>query len=114
SEKINNLEPVKIVKGFNQKQGTYVVKPLVYAYAMWISARFHLQVINAYDALVTGIFTDSLSEFLKPITETISIRDFEWRKQIIYQAFENLEKAQVETTVIFSGKELLARDRLEK
>lgn len=47
------IPPSVSIKG-GTKQGTYVCKELVYAYAMWISAKFHLHVIRAFDAMVMG------------------------------------------------------------
>ncbi|MCC4600163.1 KilA-N domain-containing protein [Xanthomonas melonis] len=43
--------PVDSIRG-GIAPGTYVAKEMVYAYAMWISPRFHIEVIRAYDALV--------------------------------------------------------------
>lgn len=100
-------QPVNVINGGNQP-GTYVVKPLVYAYAMWISPVFHLHVIEAYDALVTGQTFD----FLKPITEPLTVADFEWRYQMICTALNNLKNAQIKITL--SGAEWLAGQYFEK
>lgn len=47
--------------------GTFAAKELVYAYAMWISARFHLQVIRAYDSMVMRLLGEK--------TEQLKIED---------------------------------------
>ncbi|QMV33004.1 hypothetical protein 3Fb_00001 [Ralstonia phage Eline] len=47
---IPGTPPVETLRG-GISQGTFVVKELVYAYAMWISAAFHLKVIRTFDAV---------------------------------------------------------------
>lgn len=47
------IQPVSVIRG-GLEQGTFVVKELVYAYAMWISASFNLKVIRTFDAMATG------------------------------------------------------------
>jgi len=57
SELVAELEKSAKTQSFvtlmGRNGGTFVVKELVYAYAMWISPKFHLEVIRSYDRLAT-------------------------------------------------------------
>jgi hypothetical protein len=58
-----------------QQLGTFALKPLVYSYAMWISPAFHLKVIMAFDAMVSGTgLTEQQNKQIALLTENNQLK----------------------------------------
>ncbi len=96
--------------GSEEEQGTWLHPKLAIFFARWLDARFAVWCdLQIEKILHSNTATDSLYEFLKPITEPITIEDFNWRKQALSNTFDNLKKVQVQMTitVTVSGEELL-------
>ena len=76
SSEMRSLEPVSIIEGIQADgtpHGTFVCRELVYSYAMWISPRFHLSVIRAFDLMVNQ--QKKLSDRLNELCNELNIID---------------------------------------
>jgi hypothetical protein len=88
--------------------GTWLHPKLAIDFARWLSSDFavwcDLQIEKILHSTAT---TFDLFTFLKTTDEPITLEDFNWRKNIINEAFECLKKTRVLMTITVSGEELL-------
>lgn len=85
--------PVTSIRG-GKNQGTYVCRELVFSYAMWINAKFHLHVIRTFDAVaakeqIRVSYRDTARIEYKPMTDAIKSERESQGKGIAPHHFSN-------------------------
>jgi hypothetical protein len=99
--------------GVPEEQGTWLHPKLTIHFARWLSADFAVWCdLQIEKILQTHTVPDNFSEFLQPITDPITLEDFNWRHQLITKAWQNLQNAKV--VIMLNGSELLVGKRLAK
>lgn len=83
----SGLGPLQVIHG-GSNPGTYACKELVYAYAMWISAKFHLAVIRAFDGMVAGKRAVDADEHIAVLRDLVKLQD---------KVIENMHEARMYT-----------------
>ena len=102
------LSPINVIRG-GLEQGTYVVKQIVYAYAMWISAAFNLKVINTFDAVATGAMQPQITTPQDYLSALKALVESEEQKQL---AIQERDHAIATKAKIGSRREATAMGRL--
>lgn len=102
------LSPIDVIRG-GLEQGTYVVKQIVYAYAMWISAAFNLKVINTFDAVATGAMQPQITTPQDYLSALKALVVSEEQKQLAIQERDHAIATKAE---IGSRREATAMGRL--